>query len=130
MHAAEPECSDFYRRRIRDHCLRGKLARNLENESESAARAVAAPSRSHGTVLASRRRAGEAQDRNVQLGPRPFFLVSDMDDGELKEEFLACMEQTPKRTLFSIAHRGAPLQFPEHTKESYESDLNSVMLSA
>lgn len=26
-----------------------------------------------------------------------------------------------RRTDFSIAHRGAPLQFPEHTKESYEA---------
>ena len=26
-----------------------------------------------------------------------------------------------RRSTFSIAHRGAPLQFPEHTKESYEA---------
>ena len=57
----------------------------------------------------------------AQLGPRPFFLADDMGDGALKAELQACMARTTayKRSLFSIAHRGAPLQFPEHTRESY-----------
>lgn len=57
----------------------------------------------------------------AQLGPRPFFLVDDMSDGPLKTELQACAAKTTvyKRSLFSIAHRGAPLQFPEHTQESY-----------
>jgi glycerophosphoryl diester phosphodiesterase len=58
---------------------------------------------------------------NVQLGPRPYYLVSDMDEGPLKERLEACSEQRPERSDFSIGHRGAPLQFPEHTKESYEA---------
>lgn len=38
------------------------------------------------------------------------------------KEKLECCEQGPfKRTDFSISHRGAPLQFPEHTLESYEA---------
>jgi len=55
----------------------------------------------------------------VQLGPRPYFLVNDMDDGELKSALQACESMPPSSTTFSIAHRGAPLQFPEHTRESY-----------
>jgi glycerophosphoryl diester phosphodiesterase len=44
-----------------------------------------------------------------------------MEDGELKEELLGCFDSKPRRSLLSIGHRGAPLQFPEHTKESYEA---------
>ena len=58
-------------------------------------------------------------DGAVQLGPRPFYLVEGMDDGRLKERLLRCENGPFYRTDFSIAHRGAPLQFPEHTKESY-----------
>jgi glycerophosphoryl diester phosphodiesterase len=55
----------------------------------------------------------------VQLGPRPFFLVDDMDEGNLKNKLLSCRKGPFKKSDFSIGHRGAPLQFPEHTKESY-----------
>ncbi|MBL4607312.1 MAG: glycerophosphodiester phosphodiesterase [Pseudomonadales bacterium] len=55
----------------------------------------------------------------AQLGPRPFFLVEDMDDSALKNQLKACSNMAFKKTDFSIAHRGAGLQFPEHTKESY-----------
>jgi glycerophosphoryl diester phosphodiesterase len=60
---------------------------------------------------------------SVQLGPRPFFLVDDMRDGRLKQELQACALQRDRYTRrdFSIGHRGAALQFPEHTKESYEA---------
>ena len=34
---------------------------------------------------------------------------------------LQCPHEPFRRTDFSIAHRGAPLQFPEHTKEAYEA---------
>ncbi len=57
----------------------------------------------------------------VQLGPRPFFLVRDMDDSELKEELLSCANRKFKKSDFSIGHRGAALQFPEHTEESYRA---------
>lgn len=56
---------------------------------------------------------------NVQLGPRPYYLVEDMDSGRLKWKLQQCSEGPFERTDFSIGHRGAPLQFPEHTKESY-----------
>ena len=56
---------------------------------------------------------------SVQLGPRPFFLVEDMDEGELKDSLQACEKGPFFQSDFSIGHRGASMQFPEHTKESY-----------
>jgi glycerophosphoryl diester phosphodiesterase len=58
---------------------------------------------------------------SVQLGPRPFFLVDDMTPGPLKEKLKSCSNGPFSKTDFSIGHRGAALQFPEHTKESYEA---------
>lgn len=55
---------------------------------------------------------------NFQVGVRPGFLIDHMKDGPLKEKLAACAANPIKRTDFSIAHRGAPLQFPEHTLES------------
>jgi glycerophosphoryl diester phosphodiesterase len=59
--------------------------------------------------------------KEVELGPRPAWLVSQMEDGTLKDKLAACLGQPTKRTLFSISHRGAPLQFPEHTEEGYRA---------
>ena len=59
--------------------------------------------------------------KNIQLGVRPFYLVGDMDDGLLKEALGKCVGGPFQRTDFSIGHRGAAMQFPEHTKESYEA---------
>lgn len=56
---------------------------------------------------------------SVQLGPRPFYLVNDMDEGPLKRKLSRCENGPFYKSDFSIGHRGAPLQFPEHTKESY-----------
>jgi glycerophosphoryl diester phosphodiesterase len=58
---------------------------------------------------------------NIQLGPRPFFLVSEMADGPLKAKLQSCSNGPFEKTQFSIGHRGAALMFPEHTKESYEA---------
>lgn len=65
--------------------------------------------------------AGAALASDVQVGPRPGFLVGKMADGALKDKLMACMGEPVAKTLFSIGHRGAPLQFAEHTKESYEA---------
>ncbi len=67
-----------------------------------------------------------ADETRVQLGPRPYFLIEDMDEDTtaqraLKEELQQCSEGPFYRTDFSIGHRGAPLQFPEHTEESYRA---------
>jgi len=58
---------------------------------------------------------------HVQLGPRPFYLVEKMPEGKLKSALQQCSEGPFYKTDFSIGHRGAPLQFPEHTKESYQA---------
>jgi hypothetical protein len=59
----------------------------------------------------------------IQLGPRPYYLVDDMDPSPLKNRLKACAAQKHNftATQFSIGHRGAALQFPEHTKQSYEA---------
>ncbi len=58
---------------------------------------------------------------NIQLGPRPYFLVEDMSKSDLKSNLRECSEGPFHKTEFSIGHRGAALQFPEHTKQSYEA---------
>lgn len=61
------------------------------------------------------------RENAVQLGPRPYYLVNEMRESSLKQELLHCSEGPFKKSDFSIGHRGAALQFPEHTKESYEA---------
>jgi glycerophosphoryl diester phosphodiesterase len=56
---------------------------------------------------------------SIQVGQRPLYLVDGMDDGPLKQRLLQCKDGPFRRTDFSIGHRGAALQFPEHTLESY-----------
>lgn len=54
----------------------------------------------------------------VTYGPRPFYLIDKLPAGALKDKLMSCAGQTPAVSEFSIGHRGAPLQFPEHTVES------------
>jgi len=63
-----------------------------------------------------------AQDVTIQpqLGPRPFYLVDRMKESPLKTTLQQCTGPF-RKSDFSIGHRGAPLQFPEHTKESYDA---------
>lgn len=57
--------------------------------------------------------------KQVQLGPRPYFLVNDMDEGPLKDELQACSEMEMRPSRFSIGHRGGgTLLIPEETRES------------
>src|ERR1700737_3479998 len=58
--------------------------------------------------------------REAQIGPRPFYLVDKMKEGPLKTELSQCTGPF-RKTDFSIGHRGAALQFPEHSKESYQA---------
>ncbi|MEM7214590.1 MAG: glycerophosphodiester phosphodiesterase family protein [Pseudomonadota bacterium] len=58
------------------------------------------------------------QSAEVELGPRPYFLVDQMKNGPLKDKLLSCSAIDFRKSDFSIGHRGAPLQFPEHTIES------------
>ena len=64
--------------------------------------------------------------QQVTLGPRPLFLVNDMStdndhERELKASLLNCAAEQSQwqRSPLTIGHRGAPLQFPEHTLEAY-----------
>jgi glycerophosphoryl diester phosphodiesterase len=55
----------------------------------------------------------------AQVGPRPYYLVDQMAPSALKTKLASCANTRLLASEFSIAHRGAPLQFPEHTKEGY-----------
>jgi glycerophosphoryl diester phosphodiesterase len=57
----------------------------------------------------------------IQIGPRPFYLVEGMEDGPLKTRLMRCKNGPFYRTDFSIAHRGAAMQFPEHSDVSYRA---------
>jgi glycerophosphoryl diester phosphodiesterase len=63
----------------------------------------------------------ETAASSVELGPRPALLVADLRDGPLKARLQACLDEPPRRTAFSIGHRGAGLVYPEHTLEAYEA---------
>ncbi|KAF9165751.1 hypothetical protein DFQ26_009433 [Actinomortierella ambigua] len=56
--------------------------------------------------------------KQVQLGPRPYYLVDDLEDGPLKKKLASCTDKKMKASSWSIAHRGASLQFPEHSREA------------
>lgn len=57
--------------------------------------------------------------KTVDVGPRPQFLVNGMEDSKLKDRLQSCQNKKFYKSKFSIGHRGAPMQFPEHTRESY-----------
>ncbi len=61
---------------------------------------------------------------DVELGQRPVQLIELMDEGALKNQLQGCLHLEPTSTAFSIGHRGAPLRYPEHTKESYVAAAN------
>ena len=83
-----------------------------------AAASIASASPRDASHQHSPRHGGESP--HAQLGPRPFFLVDDMKESPLKQRLQQCARHGNfSRSEFSIGHRGAPMQFPEHTKESY-----------
>lgn len=62
---------------------------------------------------------GKNHDYAVQLGPRPLFLVDQLKDEALKAKLRQCIGGPFRPSTFSIGHRGAAMQFPEHTRQSY-----------
>jgi len=91
----------------------------------NATMALADDNDDHGVDL-DRTEGGKPSDHSgrknrIELGPRPAFLINDMQPSRLQRKLLSCMDDEPRRTDFSIGHRGAALQFPEHTRESYEA---------
>lgn len=75
-----------------------------------------------GPVAAAPRSYGSGKQtpiRQIELGPRPYYLVNDMDEGPLKDKLQSCSEMPMRPSKWSIGHRGGgTLQFPEETKES------------
>jgi glycerophosphoryl diester phosphodiesterase len=63
--------------------------------------------------------AGESPLDPDALERRAVALVDAMDESALKDRLASCRPEPRRRTNFSIAHRGAPLAYPEHTRESY-----------
>lgn len=58
---------------------------------------------------------------NVELGPRPYYLIDLMKDSDLKDKLSSCAAMDFQKSDFSIGHRGAAMQFPEHTQQSYKA---------
>lgn len=77
-----------------------------------------------GSGAADAKGMSQAGKHRVYVGVRPLWLVDDMDEDSARERSLKsklrqCASRPAKRTDFSIGHRGAGLQIPEHTRESY-----------
>ncbi len=53
------------------------------------------------------------------IGVRPLALLDTLEDGPLKQKLSQCVGRQMQVNDWSIAHRGAPLQFPEHSRQSY-----------
>jgi len=56
---------------------------------------------------------------SIDPSNRPLELAGSLADSPLKHRLLSCQNGPFERTRFSIAHRGAPLGYPEHTREGY-----------
>jgi len=61
----------------------------------------------------------------INVGDRPAKLIAGLPDGELRSTLTACASNEATRSDFSISHRGAPFQYPEHTREGYIAAVNS-----
>ena len=63
----------------------------------------------------------QAADAIPPLDARPQQLIATMTESPLKARLAACAGKPLRQSTFSIGHRGAPLHYPEHTRESYEA---------
>lgn len=55
----------------------------------------------------------------ISLGPRPFYLIDNMTDSDLKTKLQSCENGPFDITDFVFGHRGGgTLQFPEETVQS------------
>jgi len=71
------------------------------------------------TMLPAVLLANAAFAATVEIGPRPMWLADTLPEGELRDALANCDISDIGPSPFSIGHRGAPLQFPEHTVEGY-----------
>ena len=63
-------------------------------------------------------------NEDIQLGPRPFFLIDDMSNSTLKDQLKQCEKGPFYKSKFSIGHRGGgALQFPEETVQSTKAGV-------
>ncbi len=60
-------------------------------------------------------------DLAVELGGRPAALAGLLSPGPLRSALEGCVADGARPSPLSIGHRGAPLRYPEHTRESYEA---------
>jgi len=58
------------------------------------------------SILAAVAVQAQAEQQPLTYGVRPFYLIDNLEDGALKQELLACTQQSPKKTEFAIGHRG------------------------
>lgn len=70
-------------------------------------------------LLANAITGGALLTQDVAMDERPLQLIRDLPEGKLKESLQACTGDPFQKSAFSIGHRGAPLRYPEHTRESY-----------
>ena len=60
-----------------------------------------------------------ATHASIEPTDRAIRLSADLPNGELKSQLQSCAAGPFQATEFSIAHRGAPLGYPEHSREGY-----------
>lgn len=73
------------------------------------------------SILFGTAAAGAADSSPVDPGARPLELIDALERGPLKSKLESCAGGPFHRSDFAIGHRGAPLRFPEHTRESYQA---------
>lgn len=63
------------------------------------------------SVEARSLKGGKKKKYPVQLGPRPYYLVDSMKEGELKDKLTECAEKKTefKPSDWSISHRGSTM---------------------
>ncbi|RUO24077.1 glycerophosphodiester phosphodiesterase [Aliidiomarina minuta] len=78
-----------------------------------------------GLMLSTASEATVARDVAIQFGDRPFYLLDQLPPGALQQRLENCDLSELEAQNFSIAHRGAPLFYPEHSKASYLAAVRS-----
>lgn len=58
---------------------------------------------------------------DVDPSPRGALLAQQLEHSDLRRSLTTCDIERFQPKVFSIAHRGAPLGYPEHSKEGYEA---------
>jgi len=75
--------------------------------------------------LKGKKKGKKGKKNPVQIGPRPYYMVDSMKEGPLKDMLSECADKKMsfESSDWSIGHRGACMQYPEHTLESYKAAL-------